>query len=88
MAAIETRVTKYVALVFGVGVAGIVAGGLTWGFDATTVIILAMALGVAAVGLGVARKFASGTVAPAQCPECGGVIAPSAPYCKHCGARR
>lgn len=80
--------TKYVALIFAVGIAGIVAGGVKWGFDTTTVILLALAVGVAAVGLGVARKFASGTVAPAQCAECGGVIAPSSPYCKHCGAAR
>ena len=80
--------TKYLAIVFAAGIAAIVAGGLSWGFDATTVIILALALGVVAVGLAVGRKFASGTVAPAQCDECGGLVAPSSPYCKHCGAAR
>ena len=80
--------TKYVAAIFVVGIAGIVVGGLEWGFDATTLVVLALAVGVALMGIAVARKFAAGSVAPAQCPECGGLIAPSAPYCTHCGAAR
>ena len=80
--------TKYVVAIFVAGLAAIVAGGVTWGFDAMTVILLALAIGVAAMGIAVARKFAAGTAAPAQCTSCGGVIAPSSPYCKHCGAPR
>jgi hypothetical protein len=81
-------VTKYVAAVFAVGIAAMIAGGIRWGFDAMTLILLALAVGIALVGIAVARKFSAGTVEPAQCAQCGGVIAPSSPYCKHCGAAR
>ena len=80
--------TKLFAGVFALGVALIIAGGVTQGFDATTVVLLVLALGVAAMGLAVARRFSSGKVAPAQCAQCGGLVAPSSPYCKHCGAPR
>ena len=80
--------TKYVTAFFVVGIAAIVAGGARWGFDATTVILLALALGIAAMGVAVARRFSSGAVGPAECSQCGGVVAPSSPYCKHCGAPR
>lgn len=80
--------TKYVALFFAVGIAAITAAGISQGFDATTVILLALAIGLAIVGIAVARRFSAGTVTPAQCAACGGVIAPSSPYCKHCGAPR
>jgi hypothetical protein len=88
MAADEVAVTKYVAAVFVVGIAAMIAGGVNLGFDATTLVLIALAVGVALIGIAVARKFSTGTVEPAQCTECGGVIAPSSPYCKHCGASR
>jgi membrane protein implicated in regulation of membrane protease activity len=81
-------VTRAVVVIFALGIAAMVAGGIGWGFDATTLLLLVLALGVALIGIAVARKFATGTVEPAQCAECGGVIAPSSPYCKHCGAAR
>jgi hypothetical protein len=81
-------VTNYVAAFFAVGLAAMVAGGVAWGFDAAAVSLLLLAAGIALMGIAVARKFASGTIEPAQCTECGEVIAPSSPYCKHCGARR
>ena len=80
--------TKVVVAIFVLGIATIVAGGISTGFDATTLLLLVLALGVALVGVAVARKFSTGAVEPAQCAECGGVIAPSSPYCKHCGAAR
>ena len=80
--------TKYVTAFFVVGLAAMVAGGVAWGFDATAFVLLALAVAVAVVGVAVARKFATGTVEPAQCSSCGGLIAPSSPYCKHCGAER
>jgi len=81
-------VTKAVVAIFAVGIGVMILGGVNWGFDATTVLLLALALGVALIGVAVARKFSTGTVEPAQCSECGGVIAPSSPYCKHCGTTR
>jgi hypothetical protein len=81
-------VTKYLVLVFGAGTVLIVLGGIARGFDAVTLVILVAALGTGAVGIAIARRFSSGAVGPAQCSDCGGVIAPSSPYCKHCGAPR
>ena len=80
--------TRYVGAIFVVGIAVMIVGGIAWGFDATTLVLLALAVGVALMGIAVARKFSSGTVAPAHCSQCGGVISPSSPYCKHCGAQR
>jgi membrane protein implicated in regulation of membrane protease activity len=88
MAAPAAPVTTYVAAFFALGLAAMVAGGVAWGFDATAVVLLALAVAVALVGVAVARKFATGTAEPAQCATCGGVIAPSSPYCKHCGTPR
>lgn len=80
--------TKYVTAFFAVGIGAMVAAGIAWGFDSTMLILLALAGGVALIGVAVARKFAGGAVEPAQCASCGGVIAPSSPYCKHCGTSR
>jgi hypothetical protein len=81
-------VTRYVAVVFAAGIALIVAGGIARGFDGVTVTILAAAVATGVLGIAIARMFAAGAAAPAQCSECGRLIAPSSPYCKHCGARR
>lgn len=80
--------TRWIALVFIAGIALILGGALGSGFDAVTIVILVAALGTAWLGIAVSRRFSSGAVAPAECAECGGLIAPSSPYCKHCGAAR
>jgi hypothetical protein len=81
-------VTRYLAAVFILGIAAIVAGGIRSGFDMTTVVLLLLAIALAVVGVAAARRFSSGAVCPAQCSQCGGLLAPSSPYCKHCGAPR
>ena len=64
------------AILLGVGIGLDVA--------ATSILISMVALGILAVVI--ARKSDSGTaVGPATCEECGGLISPNAPYCKHCG---
>jgi hypothetical protein len=88
MAPSQVAVTAYVGAFFVVGIAAMVVGGVAWGFDATALVLLLLAVGVALLGMAVARKFATGSVEPAQCSECGRAIARSSPYCKHCGARR
>jgi hypothetical protein len=68
---------------------GIVAAillGIGMAFDVTALIILGGIVIVGAVGFGVVEKMRSGAVVPAQCPECGGLVSPNAPYCKHCSA--
>lgn len=80
--------TRSLVVVFAAGIALILLGGVARGFDAVTVVILAAAVGTAGVGLAIARMFVSGAAGPAECAECGGLIAPSSLYCKHCGAIR
>ncbi|MFN2595401.1 MAG: zinc ribbon domain-containing protein [Actinomycetota bacterium] len=79
---------KVVYTVVVAGILLIVAGGIANGFDSTTVVILGLAVGVGLLAVGVTRRFAQGLAGPATCSECGKSIAPSSPYCKHCGALR
>jgi hypothetical protein len=60
--------------------------GIAAGFDATTVILLILIALFGLMAVAVARKSGRGSVAPARCASCGGVISPNAPYCKHCKA--
>ena len=72
-------------VVAGLAVAATLA--IAVGLDATGTIILALILATGLLALAVVRKTREGVVAPAQCAECGGLLSPNAPYCKHCGAR-
>jgi predicted amidophosphoribosyltransferase len=38
------------------------------------------------VVIAAAIKVRGGRISPGECPNCGGLISPNAPYCKHCGA--
>ena len=75
---------------------GIVVLGLTItsavavavGLDMTSAVILLLIFAMGALAIAVAHKRDSGRVGPAECSSCGGVISPTAPYCKHCGAER
>lgn len=62
--------------------------GIAKGFDATSLTILVLIVVVGAASVAVADRSERGTVAPAQCDACGGVLSPNAPFCKHCGTRR
>lgn len=80
-----------IKIVWGVVIAGvllILAGGLANGFDSTTAVILALAVAFGGLAIAVSYRFAAGIAGPAVCGECGKAIAPSSPYCKHCGAPR
>lgn len=68
------------------GLAVVAAVAIAVGLDATGTIILALILVTGLVAIAVVRKSREGVVGPAQCPECGGLLSPNAPYCKHCGA--
>lgn len=65
-----------------------VALGLSRGFDGTSAAILVASALVGAVAIAAANRSSSGVTGPATCEDCGGVISPLAPFCKHCGARR
>jgi hypothetical protein len=62
--------------------------GFAQGFDATSVTILAATAAVGALAIAAVNRSTRGVTRPATCEECGGVISPHAPFCKHCGARR
>jgi hypothetical protein len=71
-------------------VAGILGTLGLWvgtGFQTSLGIILAFIVVFGVLAIAVFDKASSGTIAPARCDECGGLISPNAPYCKHCGAR-
>ena len=70
------------------GLIAVAALALANGIDATGGVI-ALVIGLLAiVALRAAAKVQSGTVSPGRCAKCGGLVAHSAPYCKHCGAPR
>jgi hypothetical protein len=71
-------------IVAGIAVAFVL--GLVSGFDSVGIVIFLLILLVGALGVAAVMRFRSGEVAPARCRECGGVISPNAPSCKHCGA--
>ena len=56
------------------------------GVDPTGVVIFGFLVAAGVLAIAVARKSGSGAVKPAECPACGGLISPNAPYCKHCSA--
>ena len=68
------------------GLALAVALAVSRGLDRTGAVMLVLLVVVGVLAVGVARKAGRGAVAPAQCPECHGLVSPNAPYCKHCGA--
>ena len=71
-------------------VAGLVAVAalvLANGLDATGAVIGFVVFALGALALGAASKVEAGTVTPGRCDACGGLVARSAPYCKHCGAQ-
>lgn len=79
---------RVVYAVVAAGIALIIVGAIANGFDIATDVILALAVAFGALAIGVSRRFVAGTAGPAVCSECGKAIAPSSPYCKHCGALR
>lgn len=62
--------------------------GISQGFDATSITIFVAIALVGALAIAAADRSNRGLAGPASCEECGGIISPNAPFCKHCGARR
>ena len=71
-----------VLLGFALTAALAVAGGL----DGPGLVILTLVVAVGGLGIAVARRSGTDVVQPAECPDCGGLVSPNAPVCKHCGA--
>lgn len=78
--------TSAVAALVILGIAVAVGLGIAGGFDTTAVIILALMVALGLLAVAVANRARLGKVGPAHCPDCGGVVSPNAPYCKHCGS--
>ncbi|MDQ4058873.1 MAG: zinc ribbon domain-containing protein [Actinomycetota bacterium] len=76
-----------VTVVVGIGIALTVSVGLVAGLDAYAAVVLGLILAFGWLAISVARRSGGRTIAPADCPECGGIGSPNAPYCKHCGTR-
>ena len=68
------------------GLAAVAALALANGLDATGTVIALIVVALGALALGAAAKVKAGSVTPGRCEACGGLVARSAPYCKHCGA--
>ena len=78
------RILAAVVVVTGIVLAFLL--GLERGFDLAGAVIFSSIVGVGALALAVLKKWGRGTVGPATCEDCGGLISPNAPYCKHCAA--
>ena len=68
------------------GIALAIALGLSRGFDAYAIVILVLIVAVGALAIATLNRWSGGSVQPGRCDECGGLISPNAPYCKHCHA--
>lgn len=79
--------TSFSVAVITLGLALAIGLGIQSGFTVISIVILVLMVAVALMAVAVIKKGRAGGVGPAHCEECGGVISPNAPYCKHCGAR-
>lgn len=78
--------TAGVAILVALGIVAVILLGIGARFDIGSLIIIGFIALFGALAVVVARKARTGTVSPASCSSCGGLISPNAPYCKHCGA--
>ena len=69
------------------GLLAVAALALAAGLDAVGVLIVTLVIAAGMLALAVIKKAETGVAGPGGCDECGGLISPNAPYCKHCGAR-
>jgi len=70
-----------------VAVTFVVSVGIVAGLDFYAAVILGLIVAFGALALAIAKRSRSGTIGPARCFKCDGMVSPNAPYCKHCGAR-
>ncbi len=68
------------------GVALSVGLALSGGLDVTGAVILTLLVAMGGLAIAVVARSRTDEVKPAECPSCGGLVSPNAPYCKHCGA--
>ncbi len=76
-------------IVVGVVIAGIVyttALALTGNLDVYGAVVFGLVVATGFLAIATVRRSTSGMAGPVDCAECGGLLSPNAPYCKHCGA--
>lgn len=78
----------WVVAIVVIGIAAAAAAGAATGFDAATAAILALIVATGMLAVAVAARSRTGTIRPARCDVCGGLISSNAPRCKHCGVPR
>ena len=78
--------TVAVAIVI-VGIALVVSVAFAAGVDTASILYVAPVVLLGVVVIAAAVKMRAGRVRPYECTDCGGLISPNSPYCKHCGAR-
>ena len=76
--------TAIAAGIIVAGIAFVVGLALAFRLDGYAAAMAVLILGFGWLGLRVVRR--SSAVTPSACPECGGLVSPNAPYCKHCKA--
>lgn len=67
------------------GIALVVSVAIAAGPDLASIFYVAPVVLLGIVVIAVATKTRAGGVHPRECPNCGGLLSPHAPYCKHCG---
>jgi hypothetical protein len=77
-------VTAAAIAILVAGVAFVIATAVSGGsFSFGELLLVSIVMAFALLGLAVVRQARHAQ--PATCGECGGVISPNAPVCKHCG---
>jgi len=79
-------VTAVAVAIVAAGIALTAAVGAGSDFGVATLILFVLIVACGVLVVAIARKSKGGSVTPARCTRCGGLISPNAPFCKHCGA--
>jgi hypothetical protein len=86
MAKPNATVVSVVTTLVVVGIGAALLAGIGSGLDLTALILLVFIVIAGLLVLEIARRWDPRRVSPKTCPQCGGLNATTAPYCKHCGA--
>jgi hypothetical protein len=76
--------TRGVTGIVVLGVVAMILLGLGLGWDIGALVIFGCASGAGMLAIAAARMAARGFVTPGECPNCGGLVSPHSPHCKHC----
>lgn len=80
------RLSTFAIAIVVVGIALVVSLAFAAGVDTASILYVAPVVLLGFVVIAAAAKMRAGRVRPYECTNCGGLISPNSPYCKHCGA--